>query len=269
MPTRARARLASVDLAKLAAAAATILVGLVCLVAIVSASACAGGTSLFRQYEYEEEIYLSLDGSATVYVNSSIAALNALRGTTFDAAPGARVDTAALRAYYTTPDTQVTRITSWRRSGRRFVQVRVDIADINRLGASAPFAWSAYQFGRRDGLFVYRQTVGAPAAARPAGAAGWNGGELVAFRLHLPSKIRYHNTRGVESRGNILAWEQPLADRLRGEPISIEARMDTQSILYTTLWLFGVTFLAVAAGFAAVIWFVMRRGTAAPVAPVR
>ena len=36
--------------------------------------------------------------------------------------------------------------------------------------------------------------------------------------------------------------------------------MDTQSILYTTLWLFGSTFLAVAVAFCGVIWWVMRRG---------
>ena len=65
----------------------------------------------------------------------------------------------------------------------------------------------------------------------------------------------------MESRGNILAWEQPLANRLRGDPIAIEARMDTQSILYRTLWLFALTFVAVAAAFAVVIWWVMRRGT--------
>ena len=44
---------------------------------IVSSEACAGTATLFRQYEYEEEVYLSLDGSATIYVNSSIPALNA------------------------------------------------------------------------------------------------------------------------------------------------------------------------------------------------
>ncbi|MBW8863097.1 MAG: hypothetical protein JF601_12145, partial [Acidobacteria bacterium] len=54
-----------------------------CLLGGLCASAC-GGSSLFRQYEYEEDVYLALDGTATVYVNSSIAALNALRGTTFD-----------------------------------------------------------------------------------------------------------------------------------------------------------------------------------------
>ena len=37
---------------------------------------CSRG-ELFRQYEYEEEIYLALDGSATVYVNTSVAALDA------------------------------------------------------------------------------------------------------------------------------------------------------------------------------------------------
>jgi hypothetical protein len=178
------------------------------------------------------------------------------------------VNTAALHAYFTTPDTQVTRVTQWRRNNRRFFQVRADVADVRRLAASPPFAWSAYQFQQDGNLFVYKQTVG-PAAGKDVGPVGWNGRELVAFRLHLPSKIRYHNTKGVESRGNILGWEQPLADRLRGQPIAIEARIDTQSILYTTLWLFGVTFLAVAAAFAAVIWFVMRRGAEAPVAPAR
>ena len=52
-------------------------------VLFVSTAACRD-TNLFRQYEYEEDVYLSLDGSATVYVNGSLAALNALRGASFD-----------------------------------------------------------------------------------------------------------------------------------------------------------------------------------------
>ena len=136
---------------------------------------------------------MSLDGTATVYVNSSIAALNALRGTTFDASPAARVDTQALRAYYTTADTQVTRVTSWRRANRRFVQVRADVTDINRARRGGAVRVVDLPLRQDDNLFVYQQTVGAP-AAKAAGNEGWNGRELVAFRLHLPSKIRYHNT---------------------------------------------------------------------------
>jgi hypothetical protein len=231
-----------------------------CVLCVLFVSACSGTTTLFRQYEYEEEVYLSLDGSATVYVNSSLAALNALRGTSFDASPAARVDTAAVRAYYSGSATRVIRVSQSRRSNRRFVHIRLDIDDIGKLGEVAPFAWSTYRFQRDGDLFVYRQTVGA-AAGKAVGGVGWNGSEIVAIRLHLPSRIRYHNTKRDVGRGNILVWEQSLAERLRSVPIALDARMDAQSILYTTLWLFGMTFLAVAVVFVAVIWWVMRRGT--------
>jgi hypothetical protein len=230
------------------------------LALVVSSAACGGTTTLFRQYEYEEEVYLSLDGSATVYVNSSLTALNALRGTSFDTSPAARLDTAAVRAYFTSPETRVIRVSQSRRNNRRFVHVRLDVDNIAKLGSVAPFAWSKYAFTSDGDLYKYLQTVGA-AAGKDAGNAGWNGSEIVAFRLHLPSKIRYHNTRRDVGRGNILVWEQPLTERLRGTPIELDARIDRQSILYTTLWLFGVTFLVVAVVFVAVIWWVMRTGS--------
>lgn len=234
------------------------------VVAVIAASAgCSATSTLFRQYEYEEETYLSLDGSATVYVNSSLPALNALRGTAFDTNPAARVDIAAVRAYYSSPATKVIRVSQSRRSNRRFVHIRLEIADISRLGDAAPFAWSQYRFTRDGNLFKYLQTVGA-AAGKDVGNVGWNGSEIVAFRLHLPSKIRYHNTRRDVGRGNILVWEQSLSERLRGTPIVLDARMDAQSILYTTLWLFGLTFVAVVVVFGAVIvWVVRKKDTAA------
>jgi len=226
-----------------------------------SGAACGGAATIFRQYEYEEEVYLSLDGTATVYVNSSLAALNALRGTSFDAAPAARVDATAVRAYFNSATTRVTRVSQSRRNGRRYVHVRLDADDVRRLGEAAPFTWSQYNFQRDGDLYIYRQTVG-DSATNGAAVRVWNGREIVAFRLHLPSKIRYHNTR-PEVRGNILVWEQSLADRLRGQPLLLEARMDPQSILYRTLWLFGITFVAVGIVFVAVIWWVMRRGRGA------
>jgi hypothetical protein len=231
-----------------------------CAIAVlVVISGCGSTASLFRQYEYEEEIYLSLDGTATVYVNSSVPALNALRGTTFDASPAAR-DTSLIRAYYATPATRVVRVSQSRRNNRRFVHLRLDVDDISRLGSVAPFAWSTYHFTRDGELFNYLQVVGA-SAGKDVGDVGWRGGEIVAFRLHLPSKIRYHNTKRDVGRGNILIWEQSLPDRLRGVPIEIDARMDRQSILYTTLWLFGLTFFAVAIVFAGVVWWVVRKGS--------
>jgi len=226
-------------------------------------AACGGGqngSGLFKQYEYEEEMYLSLDGTATLYVNTSIAALNALRGASFDAAPSAPTDRDAVRAYYTTPVARVTRVSPYRRSGRRFVSVRMDVDDIRRLGETVPFAWSTYQFKQDLDVFTYKQTVGA-AAGKDVGAVGWTGRELAAFRMHLPSKIRFHNTGTDVGRGNVLAWEQLLSDRMRGVPMTLEARMDAQSILYRALILFGAMTALVALAFVVVIWWVRRKGT--------
>ena len=57
------------------------------LLAAVLAGGCAGGGGVFRQYEYQEDIYLALDGTATIYVSSSVAALDALRGLSLDTNP--------------------------------------------------------------------------------------------------------------------------------------------------------------------------------------
>jgi hypothetical protein len=240
---------------------AAAIVPLLTMVLITTAS-CSGG-GLFKQYEYEEDMYLALDGSATLYVNSSTAALGALRGTTFDTSPDAVIDRDAVRAYYTTLVSNVDRRpTTSRRNGRRYVHVRMQIPDVTRLGTVVPFNWSSYDFRRVGELYVFKQAVGAAAGHSPANA-GWEGDEIVAFRLHLPSKVDYYEP-GHDNlkRGNILVWEQSLADRLAGVPLALEARMETQSILYRTLWLFGATILAVAVLFAIVIWLVVRKGRA-------
>ena len=234
-------------------------IGRVPALALVAATAVAcGGAGFFLQYEYEEDMYLSLDGSATVYVNSSVPALDALRGASFDASSSALISRQQVRDFYTTAVTRVTQVSLSRRSNRRFVHVRLDVDDVRRLGEAAPFAWSTYRFDRDDDLYVYRQSTGR-AANKSVGSVGWTGGEAVAFRLHVPSKIAYHNTLpGNQRRGNILVWEQSLDDRLRGVPLELDARMETQSILYRTLWLFGTSLVAVAATFGLVIWRVLR-----------
>src|SRR3954464_12453977 len=87
-----------------------------------------GSNSLFRQSEYEEDVYLSLDGSATVYVNGSLAALDALRGAPFEAAPTARFNRDQVYAFFTTPVTHVVSVSNSRRSNRRFAHVRLDVS---------------------------------------------------------------------------------------------------------------------------------------------
>jgi hypothetical protein len=233
------------------------------------ATAACGGRLFGKVYEYEEDVYVSLDGSAEVVINASIPALVTLRGIDLPLDPAARLDRDQIRAAYSSPLAEVTRISRpWRRQGRRFVQVRVRVPDIRKLTGAAPFSWSTYELAETDGVVVYRQHIGG-SALRPGTLQnfGWTGGELVAFRLHLPSRIVYHNARDLDTnetsniaRGNILSWEQHLTDRLDGRPISIELKMDRQSILHRTLWLFAGAFAAAVLLIVVLIWLTMRKG---------
>ena len=229
------------------------------IAAAVMLTAC-GGRLVKKQYEYEEELYLGLDGSATLNVNASVPALVALRGVELNASPRARFDRDRIRAFYQGPGVTVTALSSSRRYGRRFVHVSMDVPDVRSLQHLAPFAWSTYRFAREGDVYEFKQAVGA-AAGRSVSDVGWDGSELVAFRMHLPSKIAYHNapSRRTE-RGNILEWEQPLADRMHGMPVDIDVQMETRSILARTLLLFGSTIVAALASLAAVIWWTARRG---------
>jgi hypothetical protein len=232
------------------------------LAALTASSSACSRSEFFRQYEYEEDLYLSLDGSATVYVNASVPALDRLRGAAFPTGVNADLDRDAIREWFASPVAAVTRRpTLSRRSGRRFVHVRLETDDVASLSGARPLAWSTYTFRKDGDLFEYRQIVGAPQASS-IGYSGWTGEEIVAFRLHLPSTV-VSTSASPENRkrGNILVWEQPLKDRLRGEPVVLDARIESQSILSRTLLLFGATFFAVAVSAGFVLWWLARRAT--------
>jgi hypothetical protein len=244
-------------------------VSLACVLAL--AAACGGsgglGRGLARQYEYEQDVTLSLDGSAEIIVNASIPALVALHGIALPLDPRARLDRNQVRHAFESAITDVTRVSRpWRRQGRRFIQVRLQVNDIRQLSKAPAFAWARYELTTEDGRATYKERVEGPRRP-PVAEAHWDGSELVAFKLHLPSRIFFHNVRDIETkqtgsveRGNILRWEQRLSDRLAGVPIDMEVRMDNQSILYRTLWLFAAAFAAAMVVLVALIWWTVRRG---------
>ena len=235
------------------------------LLALVAACANPFG----REYEYEEQFYLAVDGSALMTINTSIPALVALHGLALDPSPRAFLDQQKVRRLYEAAGCQVARVGQpWYRHGRRFIQIQLTTGDVRTLGACGPLAWGTYTFEPSAGRIRYQEIVG-PAAGGDPGAANWDGNELVAFKLHLPSRITFHNVRllagggpGDVERGNILTWEQRLADRRAGKPVNIEVQMDEQSILYRTLWLFGGSFLAAVCVMAGLIWWTVRKGRA-------
>ncbi len=238
--------------------------GAAAIVLVLIAAACSN--PLGRQYEYEEQLYLRVDGAATVVIDSSIPALVALRGVTLDPSTSARLDRQEIRAMFEAGGCTVENVGQpWRRKGRRFIQVRIDTADVRTLSKCSLLSWSSYALAPDAQRLRYRQVVAAPEFRDP-GAVNWDGTELVAFKLHLPSRIHVHNvklldgTNGTTERGNILTWEQTLVARRAGTPIDMDVTMDSTSILYTTLWLFAGAFVAAVIVLCLIVWWTVRRG---------
>jgi hypothetical protein len=233
---------------------------------LLCALLAACGNPLGRQYEYEEQLYLGVDGSATVVIDASIAALVALRALPLDPSMRTRVDRAAVRALFEEGGCGGVEVGQpWVRRGRRFVQVHVAAAHVDELERCKPLSWSSYEFTRSDQQIEFVQEVGPPTPGDP-GAINWNGSELVGFKLHAPSRVHYHNVRRLEDgmpgqpdRGNILTWEQRLADRRNALPLRMEVRMGAESILFRTLSLFAMAFVAAVTLIAGLIWITVRR----------
>jgi hypothetical protein len=200
----------------------------------VMAAACNGGRpAVFGpDYEYEEDLTLALDGSATLVVNASVPALAALHGVHLDSDPNSRADLLKeeARAAFTSPYSEVTSVSVWSRHGRRFVGVSLRVRDVRALPKAKPFAWSTYDLHEEGDQAIYRQTVTGKGTPEPG--PGWKGDELIAMRRHLPARIRFHNSReyctGEVSnvgRGKVLTWSRPCAigstaNRSRGAAIT-------------------------------------------------
>jgi hypothetical protein len=200
-----------------------------------------------------------------VTINTSLRALADLRGLTV--APfGQRPDRdEVLRAVLKLgcPATYVGR--PWSRAGRYFIRIDLAVDHVRRLTECPLLSWSFYSLEPDGEGLRYRQVVGA--AHRSEAAAPWTGEEIVAFRLHVPSQVNYHNVKrlddgrdGEVGRGNILSWEQMLTDRRKGLPVVLDVHMGAESILNRTLSLFAGSLAAALTTLALVVWFVRRRG---------
>lgn len=238
-------------------------------VVVMAVQLAACNRVLGREYEYEEDATLSLDGSAIVNINASIASLVALRGLDLDANPRARFDqqyVANVRHLAEASGCHVERVssTSWYRSGRRFIQIRLNVPDIRTAAQCGLLSWSKYIYTDSGTAIALRQDAGAPAGKDVT--TNWDGSELVAFKLHLPSKIAFHNMRDMTTgqtvkplRGNILAWEQTLSDRRAGKPLVMEMQMERESILRRTLLLFAAAFVLAIVVMGSAVWWTLKR----------
>ena len=146
------------------------------------------------------------------------------------------IDRDAVRDYYTTPVTRVTpRRRTSRRSNRRFVHVRLDVDDMRRLGEAAPFAWSTYQFDAR------RRPVRLPADGRRGGAAKAGRRRRLERQRDrgVPpapaeqDRLPQRRTATIRSAATSSSGSSRSPIGCAARRSTLEARMETQSILYT------------------------------------
>jgi hypothetical protein len=233
---------------------------IVCVVLAAIGALIGLRSPMLHVYEYQEDVYLALDGSASIYVSASIPALVALHGLDLSTDPRAPIDRVKLRAAFSAPGVDVRSINAWRRSGRRFVTIRLDTARLADLQRARPFSGNVFEFGPVGAGYRLHERLGST-SNKAVGAVGWNGGELVGYRWHIPSKLESHNTKQENFlRGNILVWEQRLTERLAGTPLEMTASMQGRTILYGTLWLFAFSAGAALVVVVLVIWWVIRAG---------
>jgi len=216
-------------------------------------------------YEFEHELWIRVDGSGTVNVTARPELWGAMKGVrvspTDEDAAGQTV-----RALFESSGLRVRRVTLTHRAGRPYVFVAADFTDVNRLAGTPAFpdlALSVRPEGenlRMDGRW-----------SRPPGLPDVpleSRDGLMAVRFHLPSKVYSHRNAfaGVE-RGNIVAWRETVTEGLAGRPLDVGALIDRRSILRSTIGLFAIAIVLALGILATVLWWVVRKGRKARIAP--
>jgi hypothetical protein len=206
-------------------------------------------------YEYEHEFWIRVDGSGTVNVTGRPELWTAFKGVSVPAETGAARE--AARRLFEESGLRVRRVTVTRRSGRPYLFVSADFADVNRLAGTAAFPDLRLAL-RADGERLRLEgTWAPPPMARGAPA---DDGQM-AVRFHLPSKVYEHRNAmdGVE-RGNIVGWRQDVRAALAGGSLDVGALIDRRSILVSTVGLFAAAIVLALSILAGLILWVRRRG---------
>lgn len=208
------------------------------ILALIAASAC-------KSYDYEEEVFLEVDGSGRFRVSGSSAALTALHGLD-------EPTLAAVSRYFDDDGVAITSVRETERRGRTFFHVEATFADWNAVCRHRAFEDRSCRLVLDEEAGERRLELSVPVpASRPhlteeradESDGDGRGKALMAVRFHFPSSVLSHNAPGGIERGNILSWERPLTDSPDEGPVDIRVRFDDRSVLSTT-----VRILALAAG---------------------
>ncbi len=210
---------------------------------LVAASGCA-------TYEYEEEVYLEVDGAGEIRMSGSTAAIEALHG--LDAA-----DAGSAKALFHGEGIEVLSALETERDRRKFVHVEARFAAWENLCRLPAFRGRRCILAMEEEGLALELSLPPPRSAAPEGL---DPQALLALRFHVPSTIRYHNSPSDIERGNILSWERTLREHFAGRPLDVEVRFDRRTVLAATVSVMGIALALVAVSIGTALLVMVRKG---------
>jgi len=213
------------------------------LLLLLAASGCT-------TYEYEEEVFLEVDGSGEIRMSGSTAAIAALHGLADAGAERAK-------ALFVGEGVELLSALETERERRKFVHVRARFSDWEKLCEIPAFRDRGCRLAKGEEGLALELSLPSPRAAAPESL---DPQALLALRYHFPSTIRYHNSPGDIERGNILSWKRTLREHFAGRPLDLEVRFDRRTILAATVRVVGLALGLVAASIATALWVMVRKG---------
>jgi hypothetical protein len=210
------------------------------VLALIAASGCA-------TYEYEEEVFLEVDGSGDIRMSGSEAAVEALH----------HVDADHAASLFEADGVQIVSVRETERDLRKFVHVEARFAEWEDLCCTPAFQGRACRLvSGEDGLALHLSLP----SPRESAPESLDPQAILALRYHFPSTIHYHNSPGGIERGNILAWKRTLREHFAGRPLDVEVRFDRRTILEATVSIVGLAFVLVAASLGSALVLMVRKG---------
>lgn len=213
--------------------------------------AIAPGVGGCVSYEYEEEVFLGVDGSGRLRVSGSSEILEALYG----APPG---ELRSMRSQFEGDGFEIDSVRETERRGRSFVHVQGRFADWNQACELPAFRDRECSLGvNDDGVLELRFALPSPQRTVPGGVPS---DAILAIRFHFPSTVRFHNSSAGIERGNIIGWKRTVSDHFRGEALVVHARFERRSVLATTAVVIGAAVGIVLLSVTIALFLIVRRG---------
>jgi hypothetical protein len=213
------------------------------LLALFAASGCA-------TFEYEEEVFLEVDGSGEIRMSGSTAAIEALHGVDEAGAQG-------VEALFEGEGVEIVSTLETVRERRKFVHLEARFREWDELCRTPAFRGRVCRFAEGEDGLALELSLPSPREAAPEDL---DPQAILALRYHFPSTIHFHNSPiGIE-RGNILAWTRTMREHFAGRPLDVEVRFDRRTILEATVSVVGLSLALVVTGIAVALFVMVRKG---------